>query len=81
MDIVGCMLFVIGCVATCIGEVMILAFAYKRSVGSFFACLFLPFFSWLYLVLYVRPAAKPFGLVVAGLLLVFLGAWLGDIEL
>lgn len=80
MIVFGYILLVVGLVAWLAGEVMILTVAYRRSFGCFFACLFLPVFYWIFLVMNVRSTAKPFAIAVIGLVAAGIGTYITGFE-
>jgi FtsH-binding integral membrane protein len=75
MVVLGCILLFFGVVIGLVGEVMSLAVAYKSSLWWFLGCLFIPIVAWIFLFLYFKAAAKPFGLQIIGLALAGLGGW------
>ncbi len=70
----------VGSIVCLIGEIMLLAFAYKRGLGWFFGCMFFPPLWLALLALHFRAAVRPFGIAIAGLIMACLGAWMAGIE-
>ena len=74
MNILGNILFVIGCIVGLAGDVMFLNVVYRRSLAWFFGCLFLPFVDDVFLLMHWRAAWKPCVISLVGLLVAFVGA-------
>lgn len=81
MIIAGHILLVVGIVVALVGNVMLLAVAFKRSLWWFFGCLFIPLVDIVFLLLNLKATAKPFGISVLGLLVAGLGAWMAGVVL
>ncbi len=76
MTVIGNILVVLGLTAALVGEAMFLAVAFKRGLGWFFGCLFVPLVDIVFLALNFRPTAKPFGIALLGLVVAGLGDYL-----
>jgi len=79
ITIVGFIFLIVGCIATIVGDLMFLVIAYKRGLLWFFGCLFVPPVCWLFLLLNIKAAIKPFAIQVIGFLLACLGAYMTGI--
>ncbi len=80
MVILGYLLLFVGCISAIVGEVMLLAVAYKRSVPWFFGCLILPVFWLAFLCLNPKLTIKPFCYLVFGLTAGWFGGRFTGIE-
>ncbi len=76
MTVLGHILVVLGLTGVLVGQVMFLAVAFKRSLWWFFGCLFVPLADIVFLALNFRLTAKPFGIVLLGLVVAGLGDYL-----
>jgi hypothetical protein len=65
--VLGYVLMVLGLLIGIYGEIRFLVVAYNRSLLWFFCCLFVPLADWLFLVLNLRIAARPFAVSLLGL--------------
>ena len=79
MNIIGSIFLLLGCIGLIIGQVLLLAAAYKQGLAWLLLCLFIPFASMIFLFLHFRRASRAFALITAGLLLLLLGGWLADV--
>ena len=73
MIVIGYILLFVGLIVGFVGETMLLTVAYRRGLGYLFACLFLPLFAWIFLLLNARHTAVPFTLAIVGLVVSGLG--------
>lgn len=76
MTILGHILLAVGLLAALASEVRLLAAAFKCGLGWFFGCLFVPLADIVFLALNFRLTAKPFGIVLLGLVVAGLGDYL-----
>jgi len=81
MVVAGYILAVIGCIASLLGEVLMLKLAYKRGFGWLLACLLIAPVCWLALLaVQFKSAARPFALAVFGLIAAGVGGMMAGIE-
>ena len=80
MIVLGYILFGLGCIAGFIGDLRFLVLAYRQGLIWFFACLFLPFISWLFFVMHFREAWRPVLLSTAGFVVACIGYWIGGFD-
>ena len=79
MPIIGYALVMMGFVVGIIGEAMFMVVTYRRGLFCFFGCLFIPFFSFFFLILNLKSTLKPFLLSTLGAVIIGLGASLAGI--
>jgi hypothetical protein len=80
MTFLGQILILLGFAIAFLGEVMFLALAYRRSLWWFFGCLFLPIVCWIFFLLNIKTAFKPFCVQVLGVVLLGIGLLMtGDV--
>ena len=79
MIVIGYILLAVGCIAGLVGQVMLLTVAYRRSLGWFLACLFIPLFELALLCVQFGLTYRPFGIAIAGLLIACLGGWMAGV--
>jgi hypothetical protein len=79
MSIMGYILLGVGCIAGLVGQVMLLTVAYRRSLGWFLACLFIPLFEVVLLCVSFSQTVRPFGIAIAGSLVACLGGWMAGV--
>jgi hypothetical protein len=80
MLIFGSIVFGLGLIVWIAGEAMLLAIAYRRSLAWFFGCLFIPFVSWIFLLLNVKQAWKPVVIATVGFIVTGIGYWVGGLQ-
>ena len=66
MPIIGYALVMLGFLVATIGETMFTVATYRRGLFWFFGCLFIPFFSFFFLILNLKSTIKPFLLSTLG---------------
>jgi hypothetical protein len=82
MIVAGYILAVIGCLACFLGELRMLALAYRRGFGWLLACLLLAPLCWLALLAVdFKTTARPFALALVGLIVAVVGGMMAAIEL
>lgn len=77
----GHLLLVVGILVCLVGEVMLLTVAYKRGLGWFFGCLFIPPVWIALLMFHFGAAIRPVALASAGVALCYLGASMAGLEI
>jgi hypothetical protein len=80
MVIFGSILAIVGCVGCLVGEVMLLASAYRRGLGWFFGCMFVPPLWLAFLVLHFDVAVKPLAIIITALSMVWLGSSMAGVQ-
>ena len=80
MLIFGSIIFGLGMIVWFAGEVMLLTVAYRRSLVWFFGCLFIPFVSWIFLLLNAKQAWKPAVIATVGFIITGIGYWAGGLQ-
>lgn len=78
MSIISHILLVTGCIVGLAGEVMFLNIAYRRSLGWFFGCLFVPLVGEVFLLTHWRAAWRPFAISLVGFAIAVLGALMSE---
>jgi len=73
MEVLGIVLAIAGFLIALVGGIMFLMVAFEESVGWGLGCLFIPFVSLLFLIMYWDRAAKPFLINLVGVLPMLLG--------
>ena len=81
MIILGYILFSVGCIAAFIGELFLLAMAFKRSLLWFLGCLMFPVLWFVFLAMNPKTTAKPLAMLILGLLFAWFGSRLAGIDL
>ena len=77
----GYVLAVIGCIACFLGELRMLALAYRRGFAWLLACLLLAPLCWLALLAVdFKTTARPFGLALLGVIVAGVGGFMAGIE-
>ncbi|HEX3628432.1 MAG TPA: hypothetical protein VH280_23745 [Verrucomicrobiae bacterium] len=76
MYFVGFILYLIGLIVSAIGNIMFLAVVFRYSTAWFFGCLWIPFASWVYFLLYTKQTWKPMLLCAAGCVAASTGVWI-----
>jgi len=80
--VAGYILTVIGCIASFVGELKMLAISYRRGFGWLLFCLLLAPVCWLLLLLVdFKATARPFALAVFGLIAAGIGAYMAGIDI
>ena len=78
MVVAGYILFAVGFIACLVGEVMVLTVAFKRGLGWFLGCLFLPPLWLVLLAFHFGATIRPVTLAITGIALCCLGGhWAG----
>lgn len=80
MIVLGYILLALGCVAALAGDIRFMVITYRHGFGWFFACLLLPFVSWIFFLLFTKETWKPVALALAGLAVAGAGYWLGGFQ-
>lgn len=81
MVVAGYILAVIGVIACLLGEIRMLAIAYRRGFGWLLICLLLAPLCWLVLLAVdFKTTARPFALAVLGLLVAGVGGRMAGID-
>jgi hypothetical protein len=81
MVVAGYILAVIGCIACFLGELRMLALAYRRGFIWLLGCLLLAPICWLVLLLVdFKGAARPFALALVGVIFAGVGGIMAGIE-
>lgn len=70
-------LVVVGYIMAFVGHIMLLAAAYRLSIGWFFACFFLPFATFIIFLSHMHDTWKPMLLSYGGFMLAIIGYWAG----
>ena len=80
MIVLAYSLFALGCLVGLAGDVRFMVVTYRHGFGWFFACLFLPFVSWIFFLFFAKETWKPVALSLAGLVIAGFGYWLGGFD-
>lgn len=74
---VGLALIVIGGIVSAVGGIWFLVVAFRESVLWGLGVWFVPFVNIIFLVMFWSDAAKPFGISLLGVILIFIGVFVG----
>lgn len=80
MVIAGYILAIVGSIACLVGEVMLLAVAYKRGLGWFLGCMLFPPLWLALLVFHFGAMVKPLLIVIVGIALACIGASMAGLD-
>jgi hypothetical protein len=75
MATVGLVLVLMG--AMIVGGIWLLIVAFSESILWGLGCFFIPFVSLIFVIMHFDKAAKPFGIWLVGLIVMFGGSYLG----
>jgi hypothetical protein len=78
MQVGGSIIIVLGAIIGIVGELMLLALAFRKSVWWLIACLFLPIGELIFLILHWKEGKKAFLIQVVGVAILFLGVYVQD---
>ncbi len=78
MQLAGIGIIAIGVIFAFIGELMLLAVAFCRSIWWFAACLFAPIDGLIFLILHWKEGKKPFLITIVGIAILFFGVYVHD---
>lgn len=79
MHLAGMILIVLGAVVAFIGELMLLAVAFRKSVWWFLACILLaPVGGLIFLILHWKEGKKPLLITIVGIAILFFGVYVHD---
>jgi len=79
MTLFGYAILFLGVIVSLYGEVRFLVVAYKRNLGWFFGCLFVPLVDWIFFFLNLKATIRPFAISLFGLMVAGLGAWMAGV--
>ncbi len=80
MEIVGYILFTIGCIVGLVGDVMILTAVYRRGTILFIVFLVLPVAALVFSIANIRKMWLPLGVSIGGCLMAFFGVQISGSE-
>jgi hypothetical protein len=80
MSILGSIVVFFGFAVAIIGQIWLLALAYRRSTLWFFGVLLVPIISFIFICLNFREASKCLALMFGGIFIIVAGCYLGGFD-